>query len=98
MSRLALEWAKKNFNLGNGSITSTEKNFSDGCLFLSMLKQRGLLTDDDAVNESGTPFAAQENLKLVKKKLKDFNIFIDKKVIGNVRFYVYSLIFKASFA
>jgi hypothetical protein len=83
MSRLALDWVKKNFTFSR-DISSLEKEFVDGVLLLGILKQRGLLSDEDAINESGTPFAALENLKLARKKLKSYNIFMDKKIIANV--------------
>ena len=83
MSRLALDWVKRTFTFSR-EISSLEKDFGDGVLLLSILTQRGLLSDEVAINECGTPFAALENLKLARKKLKSYNIFIDKKLMANV--------------
>lgn len=83
MSRLALDWITKNFTFPV-KVDNIDKNFSDGQLFLHILRQRGLLSEEDAINESGTPFAAAENLKLFKKKISNLRINMDKKDIANV--------------
>lgn len=83
MSRLALDWVKKNYAFPR-EIDNLEKNFSDGQLFLHILRHRGLLSDEDAINEMDTPFAAAENMKLVKRRLTTLNIHIEKSDIANV--------------
>lgn len=83
MSRLALDWVKKNFSF-HGKVDNLEKDFSDGQLFLQILRQRGVLTDEDAINESGTPFAAAENLKLFRLRVQPLNIRLEKANVANV--------------
>ena len=61
-----------------------EKGCCDGQLLLQILQQKGLLSDEDEVNQTGTPFAAAENLKLMKHKLKLLDIHIDNADIANV--------------
>ena len=89
MSRLALDWVKKNFTF-HGKVDNLEKNFCNGQLFLHILRQRGLLTDDDAINEMDSPFAAAENLKLVRQRLKPLNIHLEKGDIANVEMMICS--------
>jgi hypothetical protein len=83
MSRLALDWVKKNFSFSR-RVDSIEKDFSDGVLFASILRQRGLLNEFDIANESGTPSAAAENLKLLRNKLRSYEIDVNKSIIADV--------------
>lgn len=83
MSRLALDWVKKNFTFPR-KVDNLEKDFSDGQLFLHVLRQRGLLSEEDAINEMDTPFAATENLQLLRRRLRAVDIHMEKADIANV--------------
>jgi hypothetical protein len=67
-------------------VDDLERACSDGRLPLEILRlRRGILSDEDAINEAGTPFAASENFTLLRKHLnKALNITLTKKDVAEV--------------
>lgn len=82
MSRLAIAWVEKTFNLPS-KITSIEKDLSDGNILLKILHQCGHVTDDEyeeiLPSSLRNPSNATNNLKLLVKVLKRMDITLSKK-------------------
>ena len=85
MAKLAQEWIEKNFKLRR-ELEPLERTLSDGYIFLTMCKQKGLIDDLDfesAINDK-SPESAIINFKLLSKALHKIGLNLTKKDVANV--------------
>jgi hypothetical protein len=85
MSRLAQSWVENNFQLPF-HINHLEKDFSNGYLFLHMLVEKQILSQDD-FNDARNEFSADviiHNMNLLGNALKNMNINLSRKLSSDV--------------
>jgi hypothetical protein len=85
MARLAQEWAEKTFSLQKPLI-SIERDMCNGYNFIEMVKQAGLLSEDDleVVKDSQNPDDILRNFAMLNKALAKINIRLTKKMVAEV--------------
>jgi len=87
MSRLAKDWIERNVTLPR-KIASLEREFSNGYLFAVILRQYGLMTEEDAdlILDRNDPISSSNNFSVLLKTLKKIGINLKKANIANVSY------------
>ena len=85
MSRLAVNWVESNFDLEQ-PVVDIEREFSNGFIFIEMLAQRQLLTEDDfrECKDSDFPQDIVRNMHILSRGLKKLGVVLKKSQIADV--------------
>lgn len=85
MSRLAVNWVEKNFDLDK-PVVNIEKEFSNGYIFIEMLAQRQLFNEDDLTNcrNSDLPRDILQNMHILTRGLKKLGVILNKAQVADV--------------
>jgi hypothetical protein len=86
MSRLAANWVESNFDLDK-RIENIEKEFSNGYIFIDMLAQRQVFSEDDLASckDSSYPKDILQNMQVLSRGLKKLGVVLTKAQVADVR-------------